>query len=94
MKKVPKVLLIILIIIAIPVLILIIGLLFLHLYPSIGAHPSSAEKDAYEERTSAFRDGTFHNENESALMSGESYASDPRRIPEQILPADKPALLT
>lgn len=94
MKKVPKVLLIILIIIAIPVLILIIGLLFLHLYPSIGAHPSSAEKDAYEERTSAFRDGTFHNENESALMSGESYASDPRRIPEQIIPADKPALLT
>ena len=94
MKKVSKILLILLIIIAIPVLILIAGLLLLHFYPSIGAHPSSAEKDAYEERTSAFHDGSFHNVHESALMSGESYASDPRRVPEQIIPADKPELLT
>ena len=95
MKKMLKILgIIILIPVVLIVLVIIIGLLFLRFYPSVGDHPTDVEKKVYETKSALYSDGEFHNEQQSSLMSGESYPSDPRRVPEQMIKADKPDLLT
>ena len=95
MKKVVKVIgIIILIPVILIALVIVIGLLFLRFYPSVGDHPTDEEKKVYETKSALYSDGEFHNEQQSSLMSGESYPSDPRRVPEQIIKAEEPDLLT
>ena len=53
---------VLLIIVIIAVLILIIGLLFLKFYPTIGDTPDKEKQKEYGERTELYYDKQFHNE--------------------------------
>ena len=59
-------------------LIVIVALLFLKLYPTIGKLPDEAERESFRNKTALFYEGMFHNEEDSVLMSGEGYPPSPR----------------
>lgn len=71
-----------------------IGLLFLKFYPSVGNTPGKNEEGQFENKTSLFHDGQFHNEQEFSLMSGKGYPISSRRKPKEIITAETPKLLT
>ena len=70
------------------------GLLFLWFYPSVGNYPDGKECRSFADRTDLFFDGQFHNEEDVRTMSGEGYPSSGRRVPKEMLPAEKPELLS
>lgn len=75
------------------ILIVILALLFLKFYPTIGKLPDEAERESFHNKTTMFYEGMFHNEEESALMSGEGYQPSPRRKPKRMIKAEAPELI-
>ena len=82
-----KVLLIIVIIIAV---ILVIGLLFLEFYPSVGDTPDKEKQKEYGAKTDLYYEKQFHNELDFEVMTGESSPKSDRNVPENKLPAETP----
>lgn len=89
-KIIGKVLLVLLIT---AVIVVIIGLLFLRFYPSVGKLPDEEQRQLFAQRTGMYYDGQFHNENEVPLMMGEGYPSSPRRTPQETIQAETPNLI-
>ena len=82
-----KVLLIIVIIIAV---ILVIGLLFLEFYPSVGDTPDKEKQKEYGAKTDLYYEKQFHNELDFEVMTGEASPKSDRTVPENKLPAETP----
>ena len=82
-----KVLLIIVIIIAV---ILVIGLLFLEFYPSVGDTPDKEKQKEYGAKTDLYYEKQFHNELDFEVMTGEASPKSDRNVPENKLPAETP----
>lgn len=74
--------------------VIVIGLLFLRFYPTVGVTPGQNEKKQFMSKTSLFHDSRFHNEKEFSLMSGKGYPVSPRRKPKEKIAAETPKLLT
>ncbi len=91
LRLIGKILLALIIIIA---FVIIIGLLFLWFYPSVGKLPDERENRLFAEKTDLFYDGRFHNENEISLMTGDRYPSSPRKKPKTMIRAESPELLS
>lgn len=90
-RTIGKIVLILIIILA---FVVVAGLLFLWLYPSVGRLPDEQEKKSFSEKTGLFYNDQFHNENEVSLMTGEGYPSSPRKKPETKIKAETPELLS
>jgi L-ascorbate metabolism protein UlaG (beta-lactamase superfamily) len=90
LKIIGKILIVLIIVIFLAV---VSGLLFLWFYPSVGKLPDEQEKKVFAEKTALYYDGSFHNENEVSVMTGEGYPSSPRRKPKTNIVAETPELL-
>ena len=91
MKRFIKMILkIILVILAAVAVIVVLGLLFVNFYPSIGRLPDKETRARYAAITSLFYDDQFHNENETTLMTEGRGASSDRRTPAGMIKAEKP----
>ena len=66
-------------------------LVFLFTSPSVGKQPDRDEQELLQKRSGQYRDGSFHNENEVGLMTGEGYPPSSRRTPGTMLAAQEPA---
>ena len=80
---------VLLIIVIIAFVILIIGLLFLDFWPSIGDTPGKDKQGEYSVRTGLYYDRQFHNELDFEVMTGEASAKSDRNVPENKLPVEK-----
>ncbi len=69
---------VLLIIVIIAFFILIIGLLFLNFWPSIGDTPGREKQDEYAGRTEFYYDRQFHNGLDFEVMTGEASAKSDR----------------
>ena len=85
---------ILLIVILFIIAFIVIALLFLKFYPSVGRLPDDAQKQVFKKENTLYYDDSFHNEKEGSLISGEGYPASERRVPEQTLKAETPGLLT
>ena len=81
MKKLKIIGKFLLVLMIIAVVVILIGLLFLRFYPSIGELPDEEQKRMFSQRTDLYYDSHFHNENEVPLMTGEGYPSSSRKKP-------------
>ena len=70
------------------------GLAFLRFWPSVGRMPDRDERSELEQRSVHYQDGKFHNEHETATMTGRADPSSGRRKPRETLRAETPELLT
>ena len=68
-----------------------VGLAFLRFWPSVGRTP---DRDELEQRSVHYQDGKFHNEHDTATMTGKADPSSDRRKPRETLRAETPELLT
>ncbi len=94
MKKLRMIRKILLILMIIAAVVILIGLLFLRFYPSIGKLPDDEQKRIFSHRTNLYYDSQFHNENEVPLMTGEGYPSSSRKKPQKTIHAETPDLIT
>ena len=70
------------------------GLAFLRFWPSVGRMPDRDERSELEQSSVHYQDGKFHNEHETATMTGRADPSSGRRKPRETLRAETPELLT
>ena len=89
-KIIMKVILILIIMVGV---ILVAGLLFLNLYPTIGDIPGKADRISYADITKLYYDGQFHDEKAFQVMTGKQGTASERKIPDTIIKADKPDIL-
>ena len=80
---------VLLIIVIITVIVLIIGLLFLNFWPSIGDAPGKEEQSEYAKKAETYYDKQFHNALDFEVMTGEPSEMSDRNIPKNTLPAVK-----
>ena len=52
------------------VIVAAVGLAFLRFWPSVGRGPDKNERAELERRCAHYSDGAFHNEHETATMTG------------------------
>ena len=75
--------------IIIVILILIIGLLFLKLYPPVGKTPGRDNQKEYADKTKLYYDKRFHNEKDFEVMTGTPSKESRRSEPESRIPVQK-----
>ena len=76
------------------VVLLAVGLAFLRFWPAVGRMPDRDERAAWERSSAQYDAGAFHNEHETATMTGKPDPSSDRRKPRETLLAEKPELHT
>ena len=86
-KMIIKIILVILLGIAV---VAILGLFFVNFYPSIGKLPDKETRVKYASITPLFYDDQFHNEKETALMTGGQGIVSDRKTPAETIKAEKP----
>ena len=84
----------ILILALIAVLLFAVGLAFLRFWPSVGRTPDRDERAELEQRCAHYSDGAFHNEHETATMTGKPDPSSDRKKPRETLRSETPELST
>ena len=70
-----------------------VGLAFLRFWPSVGRTPDRDERAAWDQSSAHYSDGAFHNEHETATMTGKADPSSDRKRPRETLRAQTPELL-
>lgn len=76
------------------VVLLAVGLAFLRFWPAVGRMPDRDERAAWERSSAQYDDGAFHNEHETATMTGKPDPSSDRKRPRETLRAETPDLRT
>lgn len=76
------------------VILLAVGLAFLRFWPSVGRTPDRDERAELEQRCAHYSDGAFHNEHETATMTGKPDPSSDRKRPRETLRSETPELST
>ncbi len=71
-----------------------VGLAFLRFWPSVGRTPDRDERAELERRCAHYSDGAFHNEHETATMTGKPDPSSDRKRPRETLRSETPDLST
>lgn len=79
----------ILIIIGVLIFLLLVGLLVLRFYPSIGKVPTKEQQKNYAEKTQYFYDGQFHNQNKVMVTSSSSDVKGDELVPKKTIPVVK-----
>ena len=71
-----------------------VGLAFLRFWPSVGRTPDRDERAAWEQSSAHYSGGAFHNEHETATMTGKPDPSSDRKKPRETLRAQTPDFQT